>query len=34
MCEVLVHVLGHEAPQMMRQLLDIATKYAMGEEAV
>jgi hypothetical protein len=33
-CEALVHALRHETPCMAQELLDIATKYATGEEAV
>jgi hypothetical protein len=33
-CESLVHKLGHKSPQTMKELLDIATSHASGEEAV
>jgi hypothetical protein len=33
-CEELIHALGRETPRMMRELLDVATQYAIGEEAV
>ena len=32
--EVLIHALGRETPCMMRELLDVTTQYAIGEEAV
>ena len=32
--EALVHALSHETPRTMRELLDVATKYATTEEAV
>ena len=33
-CESLVHKLGHRGPQTTKELLDIATSHAFGEEAV
>jgi hypothetical protein len=33
-CEALIHALHHETLCMTQELLDIATKYATGEEAV
>jgi hypothetical protein len=33
-CEALIHTLGCETPRTMRELLDIATQYAIGKEAV
>jgi hypothetical protein len=33
-CEVLIHMLRHEALRTMWELLDIATKYAMSEMAI
>jgi hypothetical protein len=32
--EALVHVLGHETLRTTRELLDVATKYGPGEEAI
>ena len=32
--EALINALGHETPRTMRELLDIATQYATGEEVV
>jgi hypothetical protein len=32
--EALIHTLRREASWMMRELLDVATKYAIGEEAI
>ena len=33
-CESLVHKLGRKSPQTTKELLDIATNHASGEEAV
>ena len=33
-CKALVHMLGHEIPCMMWELLDVTTKYAIGEEVI
>ena len=33
-CESLVHKLGHKGPQTTKELLNIATSHALGEEAV
>lgn len=33
-CESLVHAFGQKAPRITWKLVDIATKYAMGEEVV
>ena len=33
-CESLVHKLGHKGPRTTKELLDIATSHASGEEAV
>jgi hypothetical protein len=33
-CEPLVHALGCETPRTMRELLDVATQYATGEEVI
>ena len=33
-CESLVHKLGHKGPRTTKELLDIATSHALGEEAV
>ena len=33
-CESLVHKLGHNGPRTTKELLDIATNHASGEEAV
>ena len=33
-CESLVHKLGHRGPRTTKELLDIATSHASGEEAV
>ena len=33
-CESLVQKLGHKGPQTTKELLDIATSHALGEEAV
>ena len=33
-CESLVHKLGRRGPQTTKELLDIATSHASGEEAV
>ena len=33
-CEALINALGHETPRTMRELLDVATQYATGDEAV
>ena len=33
-CESLVHKLGRKGPQTTKELLDIATSHALGEEAV
>ena len=33
-CRTLVHKLGRKGPQTIKELLDIATKHATGEEAV
>jgi hypothetical protein len=33
-CEALVHVLGRKTPCITWELLDVATKYAIGEEAI
>ena len=33
-CESLVHKLGHKGPRTTKELLDIATNNASGEEAV
>ena len=32
--EALVHALGHKTLRTMQELLDVATQYATGEEAV
>ena len=32
--EALIHALGCETPRTTRELLDIATQYATGEEAI
>jgi hypothetical protein len=34
MCHTLVHELGREQPKTTKELLDIATRHASGEEAV
>jgi hypothetical protein len=33
-CHTLVHELGHEQPKTTKELLDIVTQHAFGEEAV
>jgi hypothetical protein len=33
-CKELVHELGHKGPRTTRELMDIATNFAFGEEAV
>jgi hypothetical protein len=33
-CKALVHMLGHETPRTMQELLDITTQYSTGEEVV
>jgi hypothetical protein len=33
-CESLVHKLGHKSPQNTKELLNITTRHASGEEAV
>ena len=33
-CESLVHKLGHRGPRTTKELLDITTSHASGEEAV
>ena len=33
-CESLVHKLGHKGPQTTKELIDIATSHASGEEVV
>ena len=33
-CESLVHKLGHKGPRTTKELLDIATSHASGEEAI
>ena len=33
-CESLVHKLGHRGPRTTKELLDIATSHASGEEVV
>jgi hypothetical protein len=33
-CRTLLHELGHEQPKTTKELLDIATRHASGEEAV
>jgi hypothetical protein len=33
-CESLVHKLGHKRPWTTKELLDIATSHALGEEVV
>jgi hypothetical protein len=33
-CESLVHKLGHKCPRTTKELLDIATSHASGEEAI
>jgi hypothetical protein len=33
-CRSLVHELSHEQPKTTKELLDIATRHASGEEAV
>jgi hypothetical protein len=33
-CEALIHALGRETLCTTRELLDVTTKYATGEEAV
>jgi len=33
-CESLVHKLGHKGPRTTKELLDIMTRHALGEEAV
>ena len=33
-CESLVHKLGHKGPRTTKELLDIATSHALGEEVV
>ena len=32
--EALIHALGRETPRTMQELLDVATQYATGEEAI
>ena len=33
-CKALIHALGRETPRMTREPLDVATRYATGEEVV
>jgi hypothetical protein len=33
-CQTLVHELGHDQPKTTKELLNIATRHAFGEEAV
>jgi hypothetical protein len=33
-CEALIHRLGLETPRSTRELLDVTTQYATGEEAI
>jgi hypothetical protein len=33
-CQTLVHEFGHEQLKIIKELLDIATRHAFGEEAV
>ena len=33
-CEALIHTLSRETPRTIRELLDITTQYATGEEVV
>jgi hypothetical protein len=33
-CHTLVHELGHDQPKTLKDLLDIATRHASGEEVV
>jgi hypothetical protein len=33
-CRTLVHELGHDQPKTTKELLDITTQHASGEEAV